>query len=287
MHRDRGPVGSGTGMLLVLPAALVTVGVTLGGLVPAVLESLGSGTASGPPTTAAFRALDASALLDGLRVTLGVAAASTAAALVVGYTGAVLVQRSRSGGRLVAALAAGVVPVPHLVGAAAVGLLLSDAGLAARVVGAGPGEFPPLVAGPWWVAVVLEYAWKESAFVLLVVLAATAAADRELDEAGAVLGAGPWRRLRGIGLPLAAPALVVSGTVVFAYVAGAYEVAWLLGRTYPEPLPVLAFRLFGDVDLAVRAQGLAVALVTVAVCATALAVGAALLRRAAPSREPA
>ena len=267
-----------TDVLLVLPAAVVTLGVVLAGLVPAFLDSLGVG---GPdaPSVDASQVLDARALTDGLRVTLGVATASTVLALIVGYAGAALVLRTRAGGRLVAALAAAVVPVPHLVGAAATALLLSDSGLLARLSGAGPGEFPPLVAGPWWVAVVAEYAWKESAFVLVVVLSATAATARDLDEAGAVLGAGAWRRLRGIGLPLAAPALVVAGTVVFAYVAGSYEVAWLLGRTYPEPLPVMAYRLWTDVDLAARAQGLAVALGTVAVCAIALLVGTVLLRR--------
>ena len=277
--------------LLVLPAAAVTVGVVLAGLVPAVTDSLttpGAGpVTSASPSLAAYRALEGRALADGLRVTLSLAATSTVLALVIGYAAASLVLRTRAAGRLVSALAATVVPVPHLVGAAATALLLSDSGLLARLTGAGPGEFPPLVAGPWWVAVVVEYAWKESAFVLLVVLSATGAGAADLDEAGAVLGAGAWQRLRRIGLPTAAPALTVAGTVVFAYVAGAYEVAWLLGRTYPEPLPVMAYRLWTDVDLAVRAQGLAVALVTVSVSLASLAVGSWLLRRrAAPLADP-
>ena len=271
------------GALLVLPAALVAGGVVLAGIVPAAVDSL---SPAGTPSVAAYRALDGRALADGLRVTMSLAAASTVLALAVGYAGAALVLRSRAGGRLLSALAAVVVPVPHLVGAAATALLLSDSGLLARVVGAGPGQFPPLVAGPWWVAVVVEYAWKESAFVLLVVLSATAASAADLDEAGAVLGAGSWQRLRRIGLPTAAPALTVAGTVVFAYVAGAYEVAWLLGRTYPEPLPVMAYRLWTDVDLTTRAQGLAVALVTVVLSTTVLVVGAVLLRRSVPGPVP-
>ena len=126
-----------------------------------------------------------------------------------------------------------------VVAAAATGLLLSDSGLLARLLGAGPGEFPPLVAGPWWVAVVVEYAWKESAFVMLVVLAATAATERDLDEAGAVLGAGPWRRLRGIGLPLAAPAFATGATLAVdglnQQVLSAWQAAmlWVAGTTGP------------------------------------------------------
>ncbi len=87
------------------------------------------------------------------------------------------------------------------------------------------------------------------------------------------------QRLRRITLPLAAPALVVGGTITFAYVLGSYEVAWLLGRTYPEPLPVLAFRLFSDTDLTARPLAMAVSVATVGLVVAALGVGAVLLRR--------
>ena len=87
-----------TEVLLVLPAAVVTLGVVLAGLVPAFLDALGVG---GPdaPSVDASQALDARALTDGLRVTLGVATASTALALIVGYAGAALVLRTRAGVR--------------------------------------------------------------------------------------------------------------------------------------------------------------------------------------------
>lgn len=270
--------------LLVLPALLPTVVVLGVGLVAAVMQSLGLVPLVGEPelSLAAYRALATDDVLTGLGVSVAIATASTSLALLLGATAAVLVQHSRIGG--LAAVAAAVVPIPHLVGAAAVGLLLADSGLVARLLGAQPGTFPALVGGPWWVAVVLEFAWKESAFVAVVVLGSLAATERDLDEAAAGLGAGPWQRLRRVTLPLAAPALVVSGTISFAYVVGSYEVAWLLGRTYPEPLAVLAFRLFSDTDLAVRPQALAVAVLTVGVASAALVTGAALLRRVAVLR---
>jgi putative spermidine/putrescine transport system permease protein len=261
-------------------------------LTVAVLQSTGLAPVVGEPdpTTAAYRALAGDrALLDGLRVSLGIAAASTVLALAVGLGTALLARTTRLGGRLLRAAAAATVPVPHLVGAAAVGLLLADSGLAARALAAEPGDFPPLVGGPWWVAVVAEYAWKESAFVALVVLAALAAGERELDETAATLGAGPWQRLRRVALPLAAPAAVAAGGVTFAYVLGSYDVAWLLGRSYPEPLPVLAYRLWTDVDLARREQALAVAVVTTGLALACLLATAALLARTvrASGRAPA
>lgn len=273
--------------LLVLPALVATVTVVGVGLGAGVLQSLGMTPLVGEPRVSleAYRAAaDGTALTDGLRISLLIAAASTGVALVVGFALAVLVRRSRAGGRLLAAAAAATVPVPHLVGAAAVGLLLADSGLVARVTGAEPNTFPALVAGPWWVAVVVEYAWKESAFVAVVVLGALAADEGQLSEAAATLGAGPAQRLRRVTLPLAAPALVATGGISFAYVVGSYEVPWLLGRAAPEPLPVLAYRLFTDLDLATRPQALAVAVATVAVAVAALVVTAVLLRRTAVTR---
>jgi putative spermidine/putrescine transport system permease protein len=87
-----------------------------------------------------------------------------------------------------------------------------------------------------------------------------------------------------VTLPLAAPALAASGGIAFTYVLGSYEVPWLLGRTSPEPLPVLAYRLFTDVDLATRPQALAVALLTVALSTVAVAATVALVRATAVLR---
>ena len=277
-----------TSLVLLLPALVPTLVVLGVGLGAAGLQSTGLMPLVGQPsaTLDSYRALATQrTLTDATVVSLGIAGVSTLLAVTIGLGLALLVSASRRGGRLLQAVAAATVPVPHLVGAAGVGLLLSDSGLAARLLGSEPGEFPPLVAGPWWVAVVAEYAWKESAFVALVVLAALASHHRDLNEAAAVLGAGPWQRLRRVSLPLSAPAAIAAGGIAFAYVLGSYEVAWLLGRTYPEPLPVLAFRLYTDVDLARRPEALAVALVTTTLSLAFLLISAALLRRTALARS--
>ena len=275
------------GTLLLLPALVPTVVVLVAGVGLAGMQSTGLLPVIGQPdpTLDAYRTLAGDrALRDGLVVSLGVAAASTLLAVTIGLAVALLVISTRRAGPLLRVAAAATVPVPHLVGAAAFGLLLADSGLAARLLGLESGEFPPLVAGRWWIAVVAEYAWKESAFVALVVLAAVIKRASELDEAAAVLGAGPWQRLSRVTLPLAAPAAIAAGGITFAYVLGSYEVAWLLGRSYPEPLPVLAYRLYTDVDLTRRDQALAVALFTTVLSLAALAASAALLRRSPAAR---
>ncbi|MCY7289151.1 MAG: ABC transporter permease subunit, partial [Cryobacterium sp.] len=79
------------------------------------------------------------------------------------------------------------------------------------------------------------------------------------------LGAGRWRRFRFVMLPLALPALTISSTIAFVYTLGSYEVAWLLGRTYPEPLAVMALRLFNSVTLTARPEAAAAAVLTTVV----------------------
>jgi len=267
--------------LLVGPALVPTVLVVGTGLVATTLQSTGLMPVVGraEPTLAAFRgAAGDGGLARSAGLSLALAGTSSLLAVTVGFALAVLVMRARTTGRLVRAAAVATVPVPHVVGAATTGLLLADAGFLARLTGADPAAFPQLVAGPWWTATIAEYAWKESAFVAVVVVAALARQEADLDEVAGTLGAGPAQRVRRVTLPLAAPSLVAAGGIGFAYVLGSYEVPWLLGRTAPEPLPVLAYRLFTDLDLTTRPQAAAVGMVTVALAVAGLVVTAALLR---------
>lgn len=255
--------------LLLLGAAVVTLGLQSLGLMPLV----------GAPRLSAdaFRSVTPD-LTTSVGLTLAIASAATALAAVVGLGTALLVTSSARAARVLGLAAAATVPIPHLVAAAAVGLLLADSGVLPRMLGLSAEQWPDLVAGPWWVAVVLEYAWKESAFVALVVSAALASRIARYEETAALLGAGRVHRLRHVTLPLAAPALLVASTISFVYVVGSYEVAWLLGRTYPEPLPVLAFRLFSSAELTARPEAAAVSVMTGLVAAL-VAVASLLLAR--------
>lgn len=270
------------GALLVLPAVAVTVIVLGGGIGATLLQALGLMPIAGPvtPGVDAFLAHPAD-LAAATGVSLAVAATSTLIAVLVGTATAVVIVSARAGSRLLAALGAMTVTVPHLVGAATIGLLLSDAGVLPRLLGISPDAWAPWVGGPLWGAAIAEFAWKESAFVALVVTGTLATRIATYDETAALLGAGRWRRFRHVLLPLTAPTILICAAISFVYALGSYEVSWLLGRTYPEPLPVLAVRLFQGVSLDSRPEAAAVALVT---CVIALAVVAgtfAALRRTA------
>ncbi len=142
------------------------------------------------------------------------------------------------GARTVRATAAAVLALPHLVGAASVGLLLSDSGVAGRWLGVGPDAWPALVAGPWPVATVVELAWKESAFVALVVVATLGrrapGAGGDGDRAGRRRppALDPRARAAGRSRRSAPPALIV-----FVYTVGSYEVAGCSAGPIPSRCP--------------------------------------------------
>ena len=267
--------------LRVLLAAVPSLLVIVGGALSTALQSIGLLPLVGQAraSTDAWTSISED-LFRAVLVSLGIAASSTALAVLVGSTAAFLiVSARRRSARIVEALGAATITVPHLIGAGAIGLLLADSGVLARLI---PGvEWPPFVAGPWWGAVILEYAWKESAFIALVVVAALSTRVARYDETAAVLGARWSTRLRMVHIPLATPALVISATIAFVYALGSFEVAWLLGRTYPEPLAVLAMRLYTDVSVTARPEAAAVATSIVLISALVAVAAFGLLRRSA------
>jgi len=263
-------------------AVLFVLGAGLGA---ALLQSLGLMPLVGDPRLTIAPYLDVRTYLFGAAgLSLLIASASTLLAALVGLTTALHLVGSRRGQRVLAVLATASIPVPHLVGAASVGLLLADGGLISRWLGVPADSWPALVAGRWPVAVVIEYAWKESAFVALVVTASLTTRAVSYLETAALLGAGPWARLRHVTLPLAGPSLVAASAITFVYTLGSYEVAWLLGAAYPEPLPVMSYRLFTSTDLTARPQAMAVAVMTTALAAMVAVAALGLLRRMAAWR---
>jgi len=261
---------------------LVVTGTALGAV---VATSLGLLPLVGQPrlSTDGFTTL-ADDLRAAAQESLLTAATATLLAAAVGLTIATVVVRAGRAVRWMIGLAAAVMTVPHLVGAASTGLLLSDVGLAQRWSGMSAGSWPELVGGRWPWATVLEFAWKESAFVALVVIASVGRQYADLREVAAMLGAPPRAQWRRVLLPLSAPALASSSLIVFVYSLGTYEVARLLGRAYPEPLPVMAYRLFTNIDVTARPQAAATAVVATVLALLAAVIALPLTRRLGADR---
>lgn len=271
---------TGRSTVLLAPALVLVVTLLLITAFALVTQSLGLQSVVGEPglSLAAYSQVIGSGFLGwGTTITVGIAIVSTSLSVLIGFAAALAIRAGALGGRVSAASAAITIPIPHVVAASTIGLLVADAGFIPRIL---PGlEWPQFVAGPWWLGVIYEYVWKESAFVALVVVATTGHRAREYTETAAGLGAGAWQRLRWVTLPHATPALIATGAIVFIYTLGSFEVPRILGRTYPEPLSVLAYRLFTSSTLTDRPQAMALATMVVALSVVVAAVAVLGLRR--------
>lgn len=263
------------GIWLALAPALAVVGLLVGAsLAYGVAQSLGLLAILGTSqvSVAAYRDL-----LDGtgpagrefwpaLGFSLWVSLASTGlSALGALLVAAALGRRRPADGAILLMLNLNLA-FPHLVWAVALGLLLGQSGLLARLAAAlglidAPAEFPVLVRDRDGLGIILHYVSKEIPFLVLIVLAVLRTQGTEYDLVAENLGADGWQRVRHITLPLVLPALAAGSALVFAFSFGAYEVPALLGVRYPRTLAVLALESFVNPDLRQRATGMALGLI--------------------------
>lgn len=213
-------------------------------------EALGSWSA---PTTAHFsqffeRPEEWRALVRSLWISL----ASVALAAVIGVPLAFLVERAAfPGRRLVAALLALPVALPPLVGVIAFLFLYGESGFASRAVAALFG----LEGAPWRFqgpgAILLVHAYSMYVYFYLFTRAALARLDPSLVEAAQALGAGRWRTLRTVTLPMLKPALAGAALLTFMTALGSFSAPYLFGGSWRVmTTQILASKLNGERALA-------------------------------------
>lgn len=274
--------------LLLLPALLVVTALFLGGLLLAVKESLGYEPVIGQTALSldAYRALlDDTEVRRSIALTVRLALTATAVSAALGVACALLIRRLRWGRRAAAFVFQLALPVPHVVGALAAFLLLDQAGLLSRVLHAvglvgAPASAPELTMDGFGFAILAEYVWKEAPFIGVVVLAALAGGIAELEDVAGSLGAGPWRRFRYVVLPLITPAVLSTSVIVFAFSFGSYEVPFLLGRSFPTTLPVVAYQSYTQTDITDHVRGAAINVTITAIVALVVLLYLVLTERA-------
>jgi putative spermidine/putrescine transport system permease protein len=201
-----------------------------------------------------------------LLMSLHIAFTSTVISTVLAVGAALLLRRSFAGKRVITFLFQVNLTVPHLVGAIGILYLFSQSGSFARLghawgLIARPADFPALVFDPYAIGIILQYVWKEVPFIGMIVLANMQAIGQDYEGVARSLGASRWQAFRHVLLPLIFPGVLAASVMVFAFTFGAYEIPLLLGQSHPTALPVLAYRLYTDVDLAARPQAMAMAIV--------------------------
>ncbi len=205
-----------------------------------------------------------------LFLTLYIAATSTLIAAVISIFLALSLMRWAADSRTIHFILQIPLTVPHLVIAISVTLLLAPAGMLSRLLSSvaiiqTPAEFPLLVNDGWGIGILTVYIWKEIPFITFMLLSVLKNMGTELLEAGATLNASRLQRFSHIILPVIAPSLGAACLIVFAFTFGAFEVPYLLGRTYPLALPVWAYKNYSDIDLLARPEGIAIGLIIAAI----------------------
>jgi iron(III) transport system permease protein len=193
---------------------------------------------------------------------LWLAIASTMAAVAIAVAAGVLTVRRRVRGRgAIEALLALPWAVPGTVFAIALATAFSiRAPLAGRFV----------LIGTLWI-LPLAYLVRNLPITSRAILAGFRSLDPSLDEAAATLGAGRWRTLRRVTLPLLRPAIVAGASLAFVTAFGDFVTSIMLYTydTRPISLEILSSLRQSDVGVAA-----AYGVVLMAVSAAVFALGA-------------
>ena len=255
--------------VLLTPAVAVIVLLFLGGLASGFLRSLNYFPLIGLDEfnfDAYVAIFTDNGFLQSLLLTFHIAFTSTLIASILAVASALLLRPAFRGKRIVHFFFSLNLTIPHLVGAIGVLYLFQNSGLVSRILTgmdiiSKPADFPAMVFDPWAIGIIIQYVWKEIPFIGVIVLAILLSVGEDYESVARSLGANRWQAFRQVTLPLIMPGVVSASVIVFAFTFGAFEIPYLLGRTFPAALPVLAYQSYTDVDLAARPQAMAMAMV--------------------------
>lgn len=196
------------------------------------------------------------AALSALGLSVVTAAIATVVCAVLGVPLALLIARS---GARVAALLRAVVTVPlvlpPMVGGVALLFLLGRNGWLGRLLGEVGIQVPFTTA-----AVVIAQAFVALPFLVLALEGSLRATGVGYEQAAAALGAGRWRILWRVTLPLAAPGLLSGIVLCFARAVGEFGATALFAGNAPGVTQTMPLAIYTAFNGAGVSQGTAVAL---------------------------
>jgi putative spermidine/putrescine transport system permease protein len=174
--------------------------------------------------------------------TIILAAATTAATLLIATVSGLFLQRHRFPGRaLLVAMLTLPLAFPGVVVGFLIILLAGRQGLIGEITSALFGTKEVFAYSIY--GLFLGYLYFSIPRVILTIMAAAEKLDVSLEEAARALGAGPWAVHRDIILPALMPALIASGAIAFATSMGAFGTAFTLA-TDIDVLPMLIYTEF-------------------------------------------
>lgn len=180
--------------------------------------------------------------LGSLAATLGVAAATTLATLLISGISGVFLQRHKFPGN-VSLVAMLTLPLafPGVVIGFMVIMLAGRQGLIGSITQALTGD--RLVFAYSLAGLFMGYVYFSIPRTILTVMAAAEKLDPKLEEAARSLGAPPWRVVIDVILPGLKPAFISAGAICFATAVGAFGTAFTLASRI-NVLPMVIYTEF-------------------------------------------
>jgi molybdate transport system permease protein len=213
------------------------------------------------------RMLSDAQAVEALRLSLVCATSATAVSLVLGVPLAWVLARVRAPGMaLLRALVTLPLVLPPVVGGVALLLAFGRQGVAGRLLEEWTGITLPFTTA----GVIVAETFVAMPFLIVTLEGAFRAADRDLEEAAATLGASRLAVFRRVTLPMVAPSLVAGAVLCWARALGEFGATITFagsfpGRTQTMPLAVY-LALESDPDAAI-ALSLVLLVVSVVVLA--------------------
>lgn len=254
---------------MLFPALLFVGGTFTAGLIISGMQSLDYFPLIGKTELSLdiYRKLFRSAVFyQGLLFSLGVSLVTTIISAVLAMILANWLRHFANRGGWIHFLLQFNLPVPHLVGAIAILMLMGQSGLLARLAYwveliDQPSQFPVLVNDQNGIGIVLEYVWKEVPFIAVSILSILKSWVVPYEKQLQMLGASAWQRWRMVTFPFMLPPLLASSIIVFAYTFGSFEVPYVLGSVGRPTLSLLAYQAYLNPDLAYRSEAMAINMV--------------------------
>jgi putative spermidine/putrescine transport system permease protein len=252
--------------ILIAPFLLIMGLMFMGGLVQAVVQSLGYLPAFGMDEISLHayrRVLTDSRFLGSMRYTFYIAITSSSLSVILGVFVAFIVHKARRGNRLSFALFRVPILIPHIVVIIMVFHIFFQTGIVSRFaynlgIIDSANDFPLLIFDRGGIGIMLVYLYKQVPFVTLMVFTISRNLDKKYYQIAENLGASPFQIMTRITLPLLAPTILSAFLITFAFGFGAFEVPYLLGSPARITMPILAFIDYRSPVLADRPAAMAV-----------------------------
>jgi len=152
--------------------------------------------------------------------------------------------------------------IPYLVGIYMIIIMYGQSGWIARILASlglikYTSQFPAILYGNSAIGIIMVYLWKQVPFMTTIIRSNLISVGRDYEQVAQTLGANSSQIFRYVTFPLIIPGILSSSLLVFAFNFGSFETPFIVGRYYPNTLPVEAYKLYSNIDLYYRPKAMA------------------------------